>query len=230
MNSITIIIPILNEAKTIGKLLQYLIDNASKQNDLEIIVVDGGSTDHSQKIVQTFKNVNLLNYEKGRAKQMNLGAKHANNDLLYFLHADSFPPKFYDKHILDEIEKGNNAGCFRMRFDNKHWWLRLASWLTQFRWRACRGGDQSQFITKALFDDIGGFDDSYIIYEDNILINELYKRNEFVVINKKLKTSARRYEEHGVWKLQYHFWTIYVKKWLGASAEELLSYYKKHIA
>ena len=230
MNSITIIIPILNEAKTIGKLLQYLIDNASKQNDLEIIVVDGGSTDHSQKIVQTFKNVNLLNYEKGRAKQMNLGAKHANNDLLYFLHADSFPPKYYDKHILDEIEKGNNAGCFRMRFDNKHWWLRLASWLTQFRWRACRGGDQSQFITKALFDDIGGFDDRYIIYEDNILINELYKRNEFVVINKKLKTSARRYEEHGVWKLQYHFWTIYVKKWLGASAEELLSYYKKHIA
>ena len=136
---------------------------------------------------------------------MNLGAKHANNDLLYFLHADSFPPKYYDKHILDEIEKGNNAGCFRMRFDNKHWWLRLASWLTQFRWRACRGGDQSQFITKALFDDIGGFDDRYIIYEDNILINELYKRNEFVVINKKLKTSARRYEEHGVWKLQYHF-------------------------
>ena len=230
MNSITIIIPILNEAKTIGKLLQYLIDNASKQKDLEIIVVDGGSTDNSQKIVQTFKNVNLLNYEKGRAKQMNLGAKHANNDLLYFLHADSFPPKYYDKHILDEIEKGNNAGCFRMRFDNKHWWLRLASWLTQFRWRACRGGDQSQFITKALFDDIGGFDDRYIIYEDNILINELYKRNEFVVINKKLKTSARRYEEHGVWKLQYHFWTIYVKKWLGASAEELLSYYKKHIA
>jgi len=230
MNSITIIIPILNEAKTIGKLLQYLIDNASKKNDLEIIVVDGGSTDNSQKIVQTFKNVNLLNYEKGRAKQMNLGAKHANNELLYFLHADSFPPKYYDKHILDEIEKGNNAGCFRMRFDNKHWWLRLASWLTQFRWRACRGGDQSQFITKALFDDIGGFDDRYIIYEDNILINELYKRNEFVVINKKLKTSARRYEEHGVWKLQYHFWTIYVKKWLGASAEELLSYYKKHIA
>ena len=61
MNSITIIIPILNEAKTIGKLLQYLIDNASKKNDLEIIVVDGGSTDNSQKIVQTFKNVNLLN-------------------------------------------------------------------------------------------------------------------------------------------------------------------------
>ncbi|HCY82348.1 MAG TPA: glycosyl transferase family 2, partial [Xanthomarina gelatinilytica] len=48
--------------------------------------------------------------------------------------------------------------------------------------------------------------------------------------NKKLKTSARRYETHGIWKLQYHFWAIYVKKWFGASPDELYKYYKKHIA
>lgn len=72
-----------------------------------------------------------------------------------------------------------------MQFDSDHWWLRLASWLTKFSWRACRGGDQSQFITKALFEDIGGFDEDYIIYEDNILINELFARREFVVINKR---------------------------------------------
>jgi len=52
----------------------------------------------------------------------------------------------------------------------------------------------------------------------------------FVVINKKIKTSARLYQKHGVWKLQYHFWTIYVKKWFGASADDLFSYYKKYIA
>jgi predicted HD phosphohydrolase len=105
----------------------------------------------------------------------------------------------------------------------------LASWLTKFSWRACRGGDQSQFITKVLFDDIGGFDERYIIYEDNILINELFKRKQFVVINKKLRSSARLYRKHGVWKLQYYFWVIYVKKWFGASADELYLYYKKHI-
>jgi rSAM/selenodomain-associated transferase 2 len=228
---ISIIIPVLNESATIKDLLFHLIDNASLNSISEIIVVDGESSDDTQKVVKALDlNIILLNSEKGRAKQMNLGAKQAKGDILYFLHADSFPPNRYDNLIIDEVKKGNNAGCFRMEFNSKHWWLQLASWLTQFSWRACRGGDQSQFITRALFDDIGGYNEDYIIYEDNILINELFARKEFVVINKKIKTSARLYKKHGVWKLQYHFWTIYVKKWFGASADELFAYYKKNIA
>ena len=86
---------------------------------------------------------------------MNAGASVAKGEILYFLHADSFPPEGYDQYIIDEVAKGNDAGCFRMRFDSNHWWLRLASWLTQFSWRACRGGDQSQFITKKLFEELG---------------------------------------------------------------------------
>jgi rSAM/selenodomain-associated transferase 2 len=167
---------------------------------------------------------------KGRAKQMNAGAAMAKGEILYFLHADSFPPKGYDQSIITEVNNGNDAGCFRMRFDSNHWWLRLASWLTQFSWRACRGGDQSQFITKKLFEELGRFDERFIIYEDNDLINKLYARQEFVVINKKITTSSRRYKNNGVWRLQYHFWAIYVKKWFGASAEELHEYYKKKIA
>ena len=243
MIKISIIIPILNEAETIKKLLEHLLQNSSKENIAEIIVVDGGSTDGSLKIVSGRAQsrpidlstaleetaIVVLNSQKGRAKQMNTGSRIATGNTLYFLHADSFPPKDFDQHIINEVEIGNFAGCFRLQFNHKHWWLRLASWLTQFSWRACRGGDQSQFITKALFDEIGGFDESYIIYEDNILINELYKRKQFKVINKKLITSARRYEKYGIWKLQYHFWTIYVKKWFGASADELYSYYKKNI-
>lgn len=244
MNKISIIIPILNEAKIIGKLLQHLMDNSSKENISEIIVVDGGSTDGSQGIVESFSYrdedpetssglhchlIKFMTSAKGRAKQMNLGAKNASGNILYFLHADAFPPKNFDQLIIDEVKKNNLAGCFKMQFDYKHWWLRLASWFTQFSWRACRGGDQSQFITKDLFNDIGGFDESYFIYEDNILINELYARNEFVVIQHKIKTSARSYKKNGVWTLQYHFFAIYVKRWFGASAEEIYSYYKKHV-
>ena len=163
MNKISIIIPILNEVETIEILLNHLLLNSSKENISEIIIVDGGSTDGSQSIIPKFLNVTLLHSEKGRAKQMNFGAKLATGNILYFLHADSFPPTDFDQAIINEIKKGNQAGCFKMQFNSNHWWLKIASWLTQFNWRACRGGDQSQFITKKLFQEIGGFNESYII-------------------------------------------------------------------
>ena len=75
MNKISIVIPILNEEATIGKLLNHLIENSSPQNISDIIVVDGGSTDHSDSIVKQFDQVSFLKSEKGRAKQMNIGAQ-----------------------------------------------------------------------------------------------------------------------------------------------------------
>lgn len=255
MNKISIIIPILNEAETISGLIEHLIHNSSKKNISEIVIVDGGSTDASQDIVNQFVSssdsdlsesyreagpetssglphqlIKLIVSAKGRAKQMNLGAKHATGDILYFLHADSLPPKDFDQLIINEVDKGNLAGCFKMKFDNNHWWLRLVGLLTQLPWKACRGGDQSQFITKSLFEDLNGFDESYSVYEDYELINKLYQKKQFVVIQEFLTTSARRYDANGIWKLQYHFLTIYIKKWFGASAQELHRYYLKNIS
>ncbi len=230
MNSISIIIPVLNEAEHIGLLLKHLKAASDPENVLETIVVDGGSTDETEYLVKQFQDVDFISSERGRAKQMNKGAEFAKGDILYFLHADSFPPARFDNYILNEVSKRNLAGCFRLKFDHDHWWLRLAGWLTRFKWRACRGGDQSQFITKALFDELGGFDENLVILEDNDLIDKLYARNEFVVIQKPLKTSARCYRKNGVWRLQYHFWTIYIKRWFGASPKSLQEYYKRNIA
>ena len=229
MNKISIIIPMLNEADTISNLLTHLLENSSKENISDIIIVDGGSKDGSLDIVSKYKFVKLFNASKGRAKQMNLGAKHATGSILYFLHADSFPPKNFDTLILNEVKKGNEAGCFRMKFNSNHWWLKLAGQLTRLSWKACRGGDQSQFITASLFNDIGGFNEDFTIYEDNDLIAKLYDRKQFVVIQEWLTTSARCYCTNGIWKLQYYYWRIHLKKWMGADANELNRYYKKNI-
>ncbi|GGD21079.1 TIGR04283 family arsenosugar biosynthesis glycosyltransferase [Hyunsoonleella pacifica] len=237
MNKISIIIPVFNEAEYITNLLNHLIKNASETHIKEIIVVDGGSSDDTQKVVlNTFPvfeklktNIQLVISKKGRAKQMNKGAKEATGGVLYFLHADSFPPKNFDKYIITEVTKGNNAGCFRMQFDSSHWWLKLAGWLTALPFKASRGGDQSQFITKKLFDDIGGYDERFEIYEDNDLIKKLYARKEYVVIPEWLTTSARCYQKNGVWKTQFHFWCIHLKSRLGASPSELKSYYKQNL-
>jgi rSAM/selenodomain-associated transferase 2 len=229
MNRISIIIPTLNEEEHVASLLEHLLKNSLEENIKEIIIVDGGSTDKTIEIVKSFDKTKLINTPKGRAKQMNFGAKYASGTILYFLHADSFPPKNFDKLIINEVKKGNQAGCFKMKFNSNHWWLKLAGWLTQFSWKTARGGDQSQFITKSLFNNIGGFDEAFTIYEDNDLIAKLYKRKQFVVIQEWLTTSCRHYNNNGIWRLQYHYWRIHLKKWLGADAKTLNKYYLKHV-
>lgn len=225
--TLSIIIPVLNEEENLKVLLPYLKKNAFDAN--EIIVVDGGSQDATSLIAQNEK-AKIIASDKGRAKQMNAGAKVATGEILYFLHADTFPPKGYDTLIKEVVNAGKSAGCFRMKFDSHHWWLRLAGWFTRFNWKICRGGDQSLFITKSLFEKIGAYDENYLIYEDNVLIAELYNRNTFTVLQKAVITSARRYEEKGVWRLQYHFWRIHLMKRLGHSPDRLYEYYKEFIA
>ena len=102
-------------------------------------------------------------------------------------------------------------------------------WFTKFNHKAFRGGDQSLFVESDLFWEMGGFDENFIVYEDNDFIGRLYGKKEFVVIQKWLTTSARRYELNGVWQLQYHFAKLHIKKLLGASPESILHYYKQKI-
>jgi rSAM/selenodomain-associated transferase 2 len=229
MNKISIIIPIFNEVDAIHRLLLHLENTISKTIDYEIIVVDGGSNDGSQKAVQNHQKARLIYSEKGRAKQMNAGAKKALGTILYFLHCDSFPPKNFDLYILEQVQNGNKAGCFRMKFDYSHPVLLVSQWFTRINHISCRGGDQSLFVTKDLFDLIGGYDEKYLIYEDNEIIKRLCQIEKFVIIPKYLITSARRYRENGVWRLQYHFTVIHLKRRLGHSVESMLDYYQNKI-
>lgn len=229
MSKISIIIPILNEVDAIHRLLLHIKNSISETIDYEIIVVDGGSTDGSQKEVLKHAKINFISSEKGRARQLNAGAQVATGTILYFLHCDSYPPNNFDVFILEEIKKGNLAGCFRMKFDFKHPVLVVSQWFTRVNHISCRGGDQSLFITKNLFKKIGGYDEKYSIYEDNEICKRLYQNKQFTIIPNFIVTSARRYRENGVWRLQYYFTVIHLKRRLGHSVESMLAYYKKNI-
>ncbi|TLF46915.1 TIGR04283 family arsenosugar biosynthesis glycosyltransferase [Maribacter aurantiacus] len=227
--NISIIIPVLNEEDYIQRVLAKILENTCTDQIMEILIVDGGSTDRTVFFAQKF-GARVLSSEKGRANQMNWGAKNASGDILYFLHVDSLPPPGFDTQVLKVVEEGIRTGCFRLKFDSPSPFLGFFAWCTKINRPICRGGDQSLFVDKELFETLGGFDENYKVYEDNEFIGRLYKKTPFKVINDYVETSARRYMEKGMVRLQYHFAMIHLKYYLGKGPENIYDYYRKNIA
>jgi len=228
---ISIIVPIYNEsADSIVQLLEWLNKNSFDHIE-EIILVDGGGSDGIKSKLDAYENVKYTTSKKGRATQMNHGAKMSKGSILYFLHADSFPPKHFDLYIHQSLKNRNKvkAGCFTLRFDSDHWWLRLMGWATMINHSSCRGGDQSLFVDRELFFALNGYDEAYEVYEDNEFIHRLYKNTTFMVVRQPIKTSARHYKKVGVWRLQWLHLRVYLKRWSGAGAYELNAFYKAKI-
>ncbi len=224
---ISIIIPAYNEAAVIATNI-FNTRMACADDLVEIIVVDGGSNDDTFAIAEK-TGVIVVKSSKGRAKQMNHGASVAKGEILYFLHADSIPPLQFHLSILDAYQKGARSGCFRLVFDDDHWFLKANSWFTRFDVNAVRFGDQSLFVSKEVFEKSGGFREDLILMEDQEIIHRIKRYGKFVVINDVVTTSARKYLDNGVYRMQGIFFRIWVLYYLGSSQDKLLKLYKKMI-
>ena len=226
---ISVIIPTYNEEAVIKATIQRTWQRDADNLVSEIIVADGGSTDATIDIAKS-EGVNvLISPRKGRAAQMNAGAATAIGSILYFLHADTIPPPAFTTDIVRAINMGYVAGCYRLSFDYDHWFLKANAWFTRFDVNAVRFGDQSLFVKKEVLQKAGGFREDLIMMEDQEIIHRIRQQGRFKVIDRSVITSARKYLDNGVYRMQGIFYRIWVMYYLGYSQQQMLEVYRKLI-
>lgn len=223
---ISVIIPTLNEAEGISSLILYLLKNGGA--DLkEVIVSDGGSTDDTnEKAVATGALV-VKSPQKGRAAQLNFGATKASAKILYFVHADSYPPPTFAKDIQLAIGEGFGFGRFRTRFDSKMPILKINAFFTRFDLFICYGGDQTLFIVKELFEKIHGFSEEMRIMEDYDIVIRGKQSGRYKIIQKDVLVSARKYHTNSWLRVQRANYLIVRMYKKGASQNEMTEKYKE---
>lgn len=195
---ISIIIPTYNEEMALPETLRHLLQ---QPGDYEVIVVDGGSTDQTCKIINAAPRVRLIPASKGRAAQMNAGARHATGEWLLFLHADTFLPDGALVRLNGlEADHAIQAGGFLHRFSGHDWRLRMVSFLDNVRCRCSRiiYGDQAMFVRRTLFERLGGFPDQPVL-EDVSFCEKLIRVVTPVLLSPPVLTDARKFVKMGVW-------------------------------
>lgn len=221
----SIIIPTYNEADAIGRLVQNVrtLGGALLQ---EVLVIDAGSPDGTAEVARQAGATVYQAPRRGRAAQMNFGAAQATGDILYFVHADVGIHPDYITDIGQAVQAGYEAGCYRFRFNSDKLMLRFNSYGTRFPGIMSRGGDQTLFITRTLFDRLGGFDEYYTIMEDFDIIIRIRKVARFCIVPKDVLVSARKYETNSWLNVQIANLTAFSLFFMNVSPRRIARTYK----
>ena len=212
---ISIIIPTLNEEENIISCLEA----TTQAINVERLIVDGGSSDGTVAKAKSW-GATVLSAPRGRARQMNAGARSAKGAMLLFLHADTILPKGFDNQVRLILSRSRtSAGAFSFRLDKtSSVSLRLIQAVANWRSRYLQVpyGDQAIFVRAPLFQKIGGFPDLPIM-EDYELIRRLKKRGRIHTASLPAVTSARRWRALGIWRTTILNWVLTLAYLLGMS-------------
>ncbi len=223
-----VIIPVVNEVENLRSLLPYLVGELAGRGT--ITVTDGGSTDGTAEVVGRLTQVQYLScQQRGRARQMNAAAAlgTADYDVLYFVHADTRPPRGFYDDIRRSIAQGVPVGCYRFRFDSRHPLLAINSWFTRFDFTFCRGGDQSLYLTRAVWEELDGFDGDMDIMEDYDIIRRARTHYPFRIIPRAVTVSARKYTHNSWLTVQLANLRIVRMYKRGADQREMVETYRR---
>ncbi len=220
---ISIVMPVLNEEKNIEETLQ----NVSKlKGDFELLIVDGGSTDRTRELAQKYATV--LTSERGRAKQMNAGARMARGDILLFLHADSrLAPDALSKIESVLEDKNVVGGALKFHLDDDSPLFKLVSYLSNLRASISKvyTGDFGIFVRKSTFDMVNGFEEIELM-EDIDLCKKLKKKGELVQPDAKIISSPRRMKKQGILRTWIHMQINRFLFFIGISPTRFSNFYK----
>ena len=219
---LSVIIPTLNESSQIVRTLMAL--QPLRQGGHEVILVDGGSRDDTPALAEGLVDQVLFS-EPGRARQMNLGARHAWGDTLLFLHADTLIPFDLIAQISQALAE-HQWGFFHVRMSGHHPMLRLVAGLMNLR--SCLSGigtgDQAIFITRSLFEQVGGFAPIPLM-EDLEFCKRLRRKGRPACIRSPVTTSSRRWESQGLIRTVLLMWRLRWAYSRGADPEQLAKRY-----
>lgn len=225
---LSVIVPTLNEGDRIASFVMALQSLRSAGN--EIIIVDGGSTDDSiQTLVSLCDAGNmtrLIHCAKGRARQMNEGARFATGQVLLFLHADTRLPDSALAELTDFCNRSANWGRFNVRLDNSGWPYKMIAWFINHRSRitGIATGDQAIFVKRDVFKHLGGYTDQPLM-EDIDLSVRLKKTSSPMCLSSKVVSSARKWQQHGIAQTIWLMWRLRALYALGVSPEVLVKQY-----
>jgi rSAM/selenodomain-associated transferase 2 len=224
--TISVIIPTLNEATNIRNLILFLKENADASLK-EIIVVDAHSEDNTEGVALEAGAKVFTSAKRSRAAQMNLGAKSATGDILYFIHADCFPPSTYLIDIQRFIQEGYPMGCYRYRFDSDKFMLKINAFFTRFERLWCRGGDETFYVKRQVFEDLGGYNEDFVIMEEYDFIRRALKHYTLKIMPSKVVVSARKYDSNSWLRVQLANFTVFRMYAKGKDPREMAQAYKR---
>jgi rSAM/selenodomain-associated transferase 2 len=224
MSRISIVLPVLNEETQIVRCLRFL--QPMRGLDCELIVVDGGGHDRTVALAEPLADQVLVG-PRGRALQMNAGARRASGEILWFLHADSIPPDDATERIRAALANPTHPwGRFDVRLSGRHPLLRVVETLMNFRsgLTGIATGDQGIFVRREWFERVDGFP-AIPLMEDIALSRRLRRHGWPIRLRQRLQTSSRRWERDGILRTILLMWWLRLAYFLGADPARLARIY-----